>query len=229
MEVKIKRLCENAIIPQYAHATDAGMDLVATSYEYNEELHCHVYGTGIAVEIPEGYVGYVFPRSSNRKTESYLTNHVGVIDSGYRGEIMASFKTRDFKEGEIQQLYKPYEVGDKIAQLIIMPYPKVEFAEVDELSDSDRGENGHGSTGTKVDILKEIRDTKMLRKDISEVIDRVKALNQCRETSLVITKLQEGVMWLGMNLERLGVDNGYLPYCDSKKVATGHTDLARKP
>lgn len=229
MEVKIKRLCDNAIIPQYAHATDAGMDLVATSYEYNEKLHCHVYGTGIAVEIPDGYVGYIFPRSSNRKTESYLTNHVGVIDSGYRGEIMASFKTRDFKEGEIQQLYKPYEVGDKIAQLIIMPYPKIEFAEVAELSSSDRGEGGHGSTGSKIDILKEIKDTKLLRKDIYEVIDRVKALNQCRETSLVITKLQEGVMWLGMNLGRLGVDNGYLPSCDSKKVATGHTDLARKP
>lgn len=66
---------------------------------------------------------------------------------GYRGEIMASFKTRDFKEGEIQQLYKPYEVGDKIAQLIIMPYPKVEFKVVDELSATERGENGHGSTG----------------------------------------------------------------------------------
>lgn len=200
MEVKIKRLCDNAIIPQYAHATDAGMDLVATSYEYNEELHCHVYGTGIAVEIPEGYVGYIFPRSSNRKTESYLTNHVGVIDSGYRGEIMASFKTRDFKEGEIQQLYKPYEVGDKIAQLIIMPYPKVEFAEVAELSSSDRGEGGHGSTGSKVDTVKEIKDIRQLRKDICEIVRRVKALNQCRETSLAITKLQEGEMWLGMRV-----------------------------
>ena len=147
MKVKIKRLCDEASIPQYAHDTDAGMDLVATSYEYNEELRFHVYGTGIAVEIPEGYAGYIFPRSSNRKTESYLTNHVGVIDSGYRGEIMASFKTRDFKEGEIQQLYKPYEVGDKIAQLIIMPYPKIKFVEVEELSDSDRGDGGHGSTG----------------------------------------------------------------------------------
>lgn len=66
---------------------------------------------------------------------------------GYRGEIMLSFKTRDYKEGEIQQLLKPYEVGDKIAQLIIMPYPKIKFIEVDELSNSDRGENGHGSTG----------------------------------------------------------------------------------
>ena len=147
MEVKIKRLNDNAVIPKYAHATDAGMDLVATSYEYKEDIHCHVYGTNIAVEIPEGYVGLLFPRSSNRKTESYLTNHVGVVDSGYRGEIMLSFKTRDFKEGEIQQLYKPYEVGDKIAQIIIMPYPKIKFVEVEELSDSDRGDGGHGSSG----------------------------------------------------------------------------------
>lgn len=215
MEVKIKRLCDNAIIPQYAHATDAGMDLVATSYEYNEELHCHVYGTGIAVEIPDGYVGYIFPRSSNRKTESYLTNHVGVIDSGYRGEIMASFKTRDFKEGEIQQLYKPYEVGDKIAQLIIMPYPKVEFAEVAELSSSDRGEGGHGSTGSKIDFLKEIKDTEKLCKRIDETMQGVKSLKQSRETSLVITKLQEALMWLDMNLGHLYANK---PYPLSNKV-----------
>ena len=147
MEVKIKRLVEDAVIPSYAHDSDAGLDLVATSYEYKDDIHCHVYGTGLAVEIPEGYVGLLFPRSSNRKTESYLTNHVGVVDSGYRGEIMLSFKTRDYKEVAIQQLYKPYEVGDKVAQLIIMPYPKIKFIEVDELSNSDRGENGHGSTG----------------------------------------------------------------------------------
>ena len=224
MEVKIKRLCESASIPQYAHATDAGMDLVATSYEYNEELHCHVYGTGIAVEIPDGYVGYIFPRSSNRKTESYLTNHVGVIDSGYRGEIMASFKTRDFKEGEIQQLYKPYEVGDKIAQLIIMPYPKIEFAEVAELSSSDRGEGGHGSTGNKIDVLKEIKNTKQLRKDIDEVIQRVKALNQSRETSLVITKLQEALMWLDMNLGHLYANKPYPLSNKVKNMAGASTD-----
>lgn len=66
---------------------------------------------------------------------------------GYRGEVMLSFKTRDFKEGEIQQLNKPYEVGDRVGQLIIMPYPKIEFVEVDELSDSDRGTTGHGDSG----------------------------------------------------------------------------------
>lgn len=147
MEVKIKRIAENAVIPTYAHDTDAGLDLIATSYEYKDDINCHVYGTGLAIEIPEGYVGLLFLRSSNRKTESYLTNHVGVVDSGYRGEIMLSFKTRNLRSDYIQQLFKPYEVGDKIAQLIIMPYPKIKLIEVDELSNSDRGENGHGSTG----------------------------------------------------------------------------------
>ena len=147
MEVKIKRLVEDAVIPSYAHDTDAGLDLVATSYEYKDDIHCHVYGTGLAVEIPEGYVGLLFLRRSNRKAEAYLTSRGGVVGGGYRGEIMLSFKTRDYKEVAIQQLYKPYEVGDKVAQLIIMPYPKIKFIEVDELSNSDRGENGHGSTG----------------------------------------------------------------------------------
>ncbi len=147
MEVKIKRLVEDAVIPAYAHATDAGLDLVATSYEYKDDIRCHVYGTGLAIEIPDGYVGLLFPRSSNRKTEAYLCNHVGVVDSGYRGEVMFSFKTRDYNGEKIQQLHKPYEVGDRIGQLIIMPYPKIKFIEVYELSDSDRGTTGHGASG----------------------------------------------------------------------------------
>ena len=81
MEVKIKRLVEDAVIPAYAHDTDAGLDLVATSYEYKDDIHCHVYGTGLAIEIPEGHVGLLFPRSSNRKTDAYMCNHVGVVDS----------------------------------------------------------------------------------------------------------------------------------------------------
>ena len=147
MDVKIKKLHEGAVIPSYAKPGDAGLDLTAVSYDYKEDIDCHLYGTGIAVEIPEGYVGLIYPRSSNRKTDAYMTNHVGVIDSGYRGEIMVSFKLRDYKEGQIQQLFKPYEVGDKIAQLIIVPYPKIEFKIVDELSTTERGEDGHGSTG----------------------------------------------------------------------------------
>lgn len=147
MDVKIKKLHEGAVIPSYAKPGDAGLDLTAVSYDYKEDIDCHVYGTGIAVEIPEGYVGLLYPRSSNRKTDAYMTNHVGVIDSGYRGEIMVSFKNRDKCVDNISQLFKPYEVGDKIAQLIIVPYPKIEFKVVDELSTTERGEGGHGSTG----------------------------------------------------------------------------------
>lgn len=147
MEVKIKKLNKDAVIPAYAHDTDAGLDLVATNYEYKSDIDCHVYGTGLAVEIPEGYVGLIYPRSSNRKTDSYMTNHVGVIDSGYRGEVMISFKLRDRYPESIRQLLKPYEVGHKIAQLIIVPYPKIEFKVVDELSSTERGERGHGSSG----------------------------------------------------------------------------------
>lgn len=148
LKVKIKKLVPEASIPAYANPGDAGLDLKATSYDYNHELDCHIYGTGIAIEIPEGYVGLVFPRSSNRKTYAYMCNHVGVIDSGYRGEVMLSFKNRDrSSEHTIPQLNKPYEVGDKIGQLIIMPYPKIEFDEVEELSNSERGTKGHGSSG----------------------------------------------------------------------------------
>lgn len=147
MEVKIKKLVEKAVIPFYAKPGDAGLDLTAVSYEYKADIDCHVYGTGIAVEIPEGYVGLIYPRSSNRKTDAYMSNHVGIIDSGYRGEIMVSFKLRDREAKAIAHVFKPYEVGDKIAQLIIVPYPKIEFKVVDELSTTERGENGHGSTG----------------------------------------------------------------------------------
>lgn len=147
MEVKIKRLSEDAVIPSYAHDTDAGLDFTATSYEYKEDIDCHVFGTGLALEIPEGHVGLIFPRSSNRKTDVYLTNSVGVVDAGYRGEVMASFKNRDFEPDVIAQLRKGYEIGDRIFQMIILPYPKIKFVEVEELSSTDRGEGGHGSTG----------------------------------------------------------------------------------
>ena len=151
LEVKFKKLVPEAKIPAYAKPGDAGLDLTATSKHWSDDFQCYVYGTGLAVEIPEGYVGLCFPRSSNRKTEAYLTNSVGVIDSGYRGEIMVSFKNRDKltkdNTSEIPELIKPYEIGDRIMQMIIIPYPKINFVEVEELSDSDRGEGGHGSTG----------------------------------------------------------------------------------
>lgn len=169
IKVKIKKRDEKAVIPTYAKPGDAGMDLTAVSYEYDETTDCHIYKTGLSIEIPEGYVGLIFPRSSNRKTEGYMCNHVGVIDSGYRGDIMVSFKLRgsNRRMGRLRpitsqqdkptvhkspftafaEMNKPYKVGDRIAQLIIMPYPTVEFEEVTELSETERGEEGHGSTG----------------------------------------------------------------------------------
>ncbi len=137
MKVKIKKLHPKAVIPNYAKAGDAGMDLVITSIigENKEDIS---YGFGISMEIPEGFLGLVFPRSSIRKYDLILSNAVGVIDSGYRGELQATFK----KTG----LHK-YEVGDRGAQIIILPYPDIEFEEVEELSNTERGEGGFGSTG----------------------------------------------------------------------------------
>ncbi len=161
MKVRIKKLCPEAKIPVYAHPGDAGMDLYATSIAIDEMCNT-VYGTGIAVEIPEGYVGLVFPRSSNSKKTLWLTNHVGVIDSGYRGEITFKFRstlvdTHSFRNKILGWLgmgrkisyttASEYKIGDKIGQLIIMPYPKIEFEEVEFLFPGDRGCRGYGSSG----------------------------------------------------------------------------------
>lgn len=141
LEVKFKKLNPNAVIPKYAKPGDAGLDLKAISREYSKELKCYIYGTGLAVEIPEGYVGLLFPRSSIRKYGIALVNCVGVIDSSFRGEIMATFRPQAVGSENV------YNVGDRICQLIIMPYPNITPIEVEELSETERGEGGHGSTG----------------------------------------------------------------------------------
>ncbi len=140
MKVNIKKLHDNAVIPKYAKYGDAGLDLIATEIISKEPFQI-TYGTGLAMEIPDGYVGLVFPRSSIRKYDLSLTNCVGVIDSGYRGELQATFRRH------IGVASKDYEVGDKIAQIIIIPYPHIQFNEVKELSDTERGTEGFGSTG----------------------------------------------------------------------------------
>ena len=139
MKVKIKKVRESAFLPTKAHATDAGFDLYADSMSY-DDCNNVVYGTGVAVEIPQGYVGLVFPRSSIARTGLILSNAVGVIDSGYRGEVMAKFRRAQVPAEE-------YKLGERIAQLIILPYPSIEFEEVGELNDSDRGNGGYGSSG----------------------------------------------------------------------------------
>jgi dUTP pyrophosphatase len=137
MKVNIKKLVESAIIPTYAKPGDAGMDLYSTSIEVSED-GVVTYGTGLSIEIPKGYVGLLFPRSSNYKQDLVLCNSVGVIDSGYRGEI----KFKYFQIGE-----NMYKVGDRVGQIIILPYPQIEFTEVDDLSKTERGEGGFGHTG----------------------------------------------------------------------------------
>ena len=139
MQVKVKKLHPEAIIPKYAKQGDAGLDLTAVSEEWNEDNSMVTYGTGLSIEIPEGYVGLLFPRSSVCKTSLNLSNSVGVIDSGYRGEIMLKYRYPE--EGLV------YDLGDRVGQLIILPYPQIELIEAEELSSTERGEGGYGSSG----------------------------------------------------------------------------------
>jgi dUTP pyrophosphatase len=140
MRIKIKKLHPDAVLPKYAKQGDAGMDLTAVSCEIllNTYTKYVKYNFGLSFEIPEGFVGFIFPRSSCYKHEQILSNCVGVVDSGYRGEVSAvMIGTSDYS----------YKVGERVAQLIVMPIPYVQFDEVDELSETERGSGGYGSTG----------------------------------------------------------------------------------
>ena len=138
LKIKFKKLNPNAVIPKRGTIGAAGFDLTAVSMEVSATMI--KYDTGIAVEIPPGYVGLVFPRSSVCKTGLSLANSVGVIDSDYRGSISLVF----YKGAE---LIEAYSYGDRIGQLVIVPIPEVEFVEAEELSETERGAGGYGSTG----------------------------------------------------------------------------------
>lgn len=173
LNVNIKKLHPDAVVPAYAKPGDAGMDLTAIDKKYDANGNV-VYTVGLAFEIPEGYVGFLFPRSSNAKKDLILTNSVGVIDSGYRGDVGLKFKPTacfmDYEDNKTKEEFEwaadfvglpqtdpepgdvqieEYEVGDRIGQIIILPYPKVKFTVVDELSSTERGAGGFGSTGQK--------------------------------------------------------------------------------
>jgi dUTP pyrophosphatase len=140
MKVKIKRLSENAVIPLYATKGSAGLDLTATSKVFDDHNNV-VYGTGLAIQIPEGYVGLLFPRSSVSKSCLMLRNSVGVLDSDYTGEIF-------FKYHELMtSMDKEYNVGDRVGQLVIVPFIQAQLEEVNELESTERGSGGFGSTG----------------------------------------------------------------------------------
>lgn len=189
-----KKLNERAIIPKYAHDGDVGMDLTAIDVEYDKEKDCYIYHTGLSFETDKHYGILLFPRSSNRKTDAYLCNHVGIVDSAiYRGEVMLCFKNRTSLEARANMIrndiffnrvssspftistndglvfpwtkdiaaandayfsvwqnpmeYAPYQVGDRIAQMVVLPYPNVKLYEKKKLSSTERGEGGFGSTG----------------------------------------------------------------------------------
>ena len=145
VRVNIKKLHPDAVIPTYAKPGDAGMDLYAVDVSQHidsitDEVTKIIIDSGISFEIPEGFVGLVFPRSSIQSTGLRLTNCVGVIDSGYRGPVKAIF---DVKDPSLSY----YEKGDRFAQIMILPYPQVVFVESEELSETERGSGGFGSTG----------------------------------------------------------------------------------
>lgn len=185
IDVKFKKLVDSAIIPTYAHDGDIGMDIYATSIEYDEQYDLYKYHTGLSVETSEEYGILLFARSSNMKKDVYLPNSVGIVDSAiYRGEIMFMFKSRislyersniiglkafmralssglNAKEAEekaeeakhiIQEMTKalefaPYGVGDRIGQMVVIPRTMINAIQVDNLSETIRGEGGFGSTG----------------------------------------------------------------------------------
>lgn len=146
MKVNFKKLNENAIVPTYGSQFAAGADLYACT---NGETVTFAPGetklikTGLAMEIPEGYAGLIYARSGIANKRGLApSNKVGVVDSDYRGEIMVSLHNHSNDEQSITD-------GERIAQMVIAPFLKVEYTEVDELTDTVRGEGGFGSTGKK--------------------------------------------------------------------------------
>ncbi|MGD9275563.1 MAG: dUTP diphosphatase [Candidatus Pacearchaeota archaeon] len=136
LEIKIKKVHKNAVIPRYMTPWAAAMDVTAVEKEIKE--YCIQYNTGWCFEIPVGYGIFVFPRSSVTNTGLIMANCVGVLDPDYRGELKVRFKK--FQERE-------YEVGERVAQIIAMRYRKMSFKQVKELSETERGSGGFGSTG----------------------------------------------------------------------------------
>lgn len=143
--VKIKKLDENAVIPKYETAGAACMDFVPVSVEYKEDIDCWVYHSGWSVELPVGFCMLVVPRSSSRKSDAYMPNTPGVVDQDFRGEVVACYKNRDPKDKK-----PPFELNGKgVAQITIIPIPRVEWVETDTLSSTERGAGGFGSTDAK--------------------------------------------------------------------------------
>ena len=138
--MRIKLLDKNAIVPSYAKDGDAGADLHSLENYFIHSGEQVLVRTGVAFEIPIGYVGLVRPRSGLATKAGIGMNSSGVVDSGYRGEIFVNLINHSKWGHNVQP-------GDRIAQIVFVPYYAVKFEVVKELSESERGSNGHGSTG----------------------------------------------------------------------------------
>jgi dUTP pyrophosphatase len=141
MKIKIKKTHPDAEIPKQANPGDAGLDLHAMVFLKENDLYIE-FDTGIAIEIPENHVGLLFPRSSISNYDCMLANSVGVIDPGYRDSIKVRLRKLNLTEEDLH-----YKIGDKVAQLIILPVAKVELVESKDLSCSERGSKSFGSSG----------------------------------------------------------------------------------
>lgn len=139
------KLEPGATMPKYARPGDAGLDLVAISWYYDDGYSYYVYNTGVRVEIPDGYFGLLVPNSRVAKKHLFLANSVGVIDSGFRGELKFIYKPIIDSKYTFGGL-DIYNTGDVVGQLLILPIPHIVPIQVDTLSDTERGENGFGST-----------------------------------------------------------------------------------
>ena len=137
MKLRIQRLHPDAKLPLRATQGAAGYDLTAVSVKHDPELHTWTYDTGLAFEVPMGYEGQLRPRSSIYKTGAVLANSVGTLDSDYRGPVKLVFLSHK----------QPYQVGERIAQLIVAKVETVNFEVVDDLSTTERNQGGFGSTG----------------------------------------------------------------------------------
>lgn len=147
-KLKIKLTHPKAKMPTKAHPEDAGYDLTAVSKIYLATPELQVeYNLGFAMQLPPNHVGLIFPRSSIRKYDLSLRNCVGVIDESFSGTVTATFGYFNKKESIYN--VKEYEVGDRVAQLVVLPLAQLEIEQVDELDETERGSGAYGSTDAK--------------------------------------------------------------------------------
>jgi dUTP pyrophosphatase len=143
IELPIRRLRENAVLPERAYAGDAGLDLAACERHELGPGERALVGTGLAVAIPEGYAGFVQPRSGLAARHGVsVVNSPGLVDSGYRGELRVVLLNTDARERFV------VEPGMRIAQLVVLPVPELEPVVVEELPGSERGVRGFGSSSS---------------------------------------------------------------------------------